>query len=59
MVLEVAHKLDEGSANQNAIPNKDRLIDKVIFNLNDIVVISGLNVDLDYACKGELLNFWL
>ncbi len=56
VVLDMAHKLDDsGPTSQNTIPSKERIIDTVIFTLNDVVSISALNVDLDYATKGEEL----
>ena len=51
VVLDMAHKVDESC--QNSIPSKDRIIDTVIFHLSDIVAITALNVDLDYATKGK------
>ena len=54
VVLDMAHKLDDNCpTSQNTIPSKERIIDTVIFTLNDVVSISALNVDLDYATKGE------
>lgn len=53
MVLEKAHKLDD---TQGSIPSKDRLIETVIFNVADVVTITAVNVDLDYANKGESLH---
>lgn len=54
VVLEMAHKHEESSNNNtnNTTPSKDRLIEKVIFNMSDILSINVIDVDLDYAVKG-------
>ncbi len=51
VVLDMAHQVDE-SFPQNSVPTKDRLIETMIFQPTDIVSISALNVDLEYAIKG-------
>ncbi|XP_062594080.1 ataxin-2-like protein [Saccostrea cucullata] len=53
VVLEMAHKHEESSNNNtnNTTPSKDRLIEKVIFNMSDILSITSVDVDLDYAVK--------
>ncbi|XP_052714321.1 ataxin-2-like protein isoform X2 [Crassostrea angulata] len=53
VVLEMAHKHEESSNNNtnNTTPSKDRLIEKVIFNMSDILSINVVDVDLDYAVK--------
>ena len=53
VVIDMAHKVDETC--QNSVPSKDRIVDTVIFHLSDIVAITALNVDLDYATKGKSL----
>ena len=55
--LEQAHRLDSGHqqshhSNSN-IPAKDCLLDKVIFNLKDIVMIDAANVDMEGVNKGK------
>lgn len=59
VVLEMAHKHEESSNNNtnNTTPSKDRLIEKVIFNMSDILSISVIDVDLDYAVKGVVDSF--
>jgi hypothetical protein len=50
IVLEMAHKCDES---QSSAPTKDRLLEKIIFLHTDVVTITALNVDLDYANRGK------
>ena len=55
VVLDMAHKVDETC--QNSVPSKDRIIDTpLIFNMADIVTVTALNVDLDYATKGNFIS---
>ena len=51
-VLQVAHLVDDSANGRTSIPNKERLLEKVIFKLSDVVIMCGLDVDLDYASKG-------
>ena len=55
VVLEFVHKYeDTGNNNQNSmVPSKDRMLDKVVFNQNDILSVTALDVDLDYAVRGK------
>ncbi len=50
VVLDMAHKVEDGA--QKCIPSRDRLLETVIFHIRDVMMISAINVDLDYACKG-------
>ena len=52
VVLELAHLVEDGD--DYKIPLKERLVEKIVFNINDIVMITALNVDLDYASKGSV-----
>ncbi|KAK3084029.1 hypothetical protein FSP39_007045 [Pinctada imbricata] len=58
VVLEMVHKYeDTGNNNQNSnIPGKDSLLEKVIFSQNDILSITALDVDLDYAVKDSFTD---
>ena len=64
-VLELAHLVEDAGDSPNKIPSRDRLVEKIVFNISDIVMITALNVDLDYASKGSVLltahhfGFWL
>ena len=51
IVLELAHKIDDGT-NPHQVPTKDRLVEKIVFELKDIVELTAYNVDLDYAARG-------
>ena len=53
VVLELAHLVEDGD-DDCKIPLKERLVEKIVFNINDIVMITALNVDLDYASKGSV-----
>ncbi|XP_064647197.1 ataxin-2-like protein isoform X3 [Lineus longissimus] len=53
IVLEMAHKCDEG---QSIGPTKDRLLEKIIFSHTDVVTITTLNVDLDYANRDNFTD---
>ena len=58
IVLEMAHRLDDIN-NQKQIPSKDLLVDKLIFNIGDVVLMEAKNVELDFANKGKLIFFFL
>ena len=58
IVLEMAHRLDDIN-NQKQIPSKDLLVDKLIFNIGDVVLMEAKNVELDFANKGKLIYFFL
>ena len=47
----MAHKVDP-SKPQDSVPTKDMLIQSLIFGMSDIVQITAVGVDLDYALKG-------
>ncbi|KAK6191973.1 hypothetical protein SNE40_003533 [Patella caerulea] len=55
IVLELAHKVEETGNNcQNAVPScptRDMIIDKLIFKKDDVMTVTCLGVDLDYAVK--------
>lgn len=51
IVLELAHKVEESNPTQP--PTKDCLIDKVIFNMNDVVMLTAAGAELDFATKGK------
>ena len=55
VVLELAHLVEDAGDSPNKIPSKERLVEKIVFNISDIVMITALNVDLDYALKGSVL----
>ncbi|XP_077995314.1 uncharacterized protein LOC144448871 isoform X3 [Glandiceps talaboti] len=51
--LEMAHKLDESSKHElvSTLPSRDTVVDKLILKAQDIVSLSALDVDMDYATK--------
>eukprot|EP00918_Siedleckia_nematoides_P097765 GHVU01214148.1.p1 GENE.GHVU01214148.1~~GHVU01214148.1.p1 ORF type:complete len:950 (+),score=116.10 GHVU01214148.1:44-2893(+) len=49
VVLELAHKYDESGA--SVIPTRERLVDKIIFKLPDIISITASEVDVDFVNK--------
>lgn len=51
VVLEMAHKVDD--TGNNNIPSRELVQDKIIFNCADILMITAVDVDLDYAVKGN------
>ena len=57
VVLEMAHKLDNVSSSgrkpMNNIPSKDRILEKIVFDRNDLVTVTAVNVDLEYAVRGR------
>ena len=56
VVLELAHKIDESIDVRDSVPSKDRIVDQLIFRLPDIVMISAMEVEMNYALKGWLRN---
>ncbi|XP_069135926.1 ataxin-2-like protein isoform X8 [Argopecten irradians] len=56
VVLEMAHKCEDlGNNNQNAVssvPSRERLIEKILFSVGDILTICAMDVDMDYSVKG-------
>ncbi|ESO97625.1 hypothetical protein LOTGIDRAFT_228257 [Lottia gigantea] len=50
VVLEVAHLKMEGNGSSCG-PTRDTILDKVIFKKDDVVSVTCLSVDLDYAVK--------
>lgn len=59
VVLEMAHKCEDlGNNNQNAVsgvPSRERLIEKILFSVGDILTICAIDVDMDYCVKGTTL----
>jgi len=56
IVLEVAHVVADSDAVSTApslTPSKDQVLPKLIVKPADVVLVTALNVDLDYAVKGE------
>lgn len=52
VVLEKAHQVVEG--NTHNIPSSDELIEKpLIFKTSDVVMMTAMNVDLEYATRGK------
>lgn len=55
VVLEMAHKCEDlGNNNQNAVssvPSRERLIEKILFSVGDILTICAMDVDMDYSVK--------
>ncbi|CAC5399876.1 ATXN2_2L [Mytilus coruscus] len=49
VVLEMAHKVDD--TGNNNIPSRELVQEKIIFNCVDILMITAVDVDLDYAVK--------
>ncbi|XP_078599163.1 ataxin-2-like protein isoform X23 [Branchiostoma floridae x Branchiostoma japonicum] len=49
VVLELAHKVEVG---QTSLPSRDQLQEKLIFHQENVVMLTALDVDLDYATKG-------
>ncbi|XP_052073103.1 ataxin-2-like isoform X2 [Mytilus californianus] len=49
VVLEMAHKVDD--TGNNNIPSRELVQEKIIFNCGDILMITAVDVDLDYAVK--------
>ncbi|KAL3856752.1 hypothetical protein ACJMK2_011474 [Sinanodonta woodiana] len=55
VVLEMAHKV-ETSNNLTNIPSHDRIMEKLIIKLSDVVVVNAANVDMDYAVKDSFTD---
>lgn len=49
VVLEMAHKIDD--TGNNNIPSRELVQEKIIFNCADILMITAVDVDLEYAVK--------
>ncbi|XP_071181266.1 ataxin-2-like protein isoform X4 [Mytilus edulis] len=49
VVLEMAHKIDD--TGNNNVPSRELVQEKIIFNCGDILMITAVDVDLDYAVK--------
>ncbi|KAL5016346.1 hypothetical protein ScPMuIL_005935 [Solemya velum] len=60
IVLEMAHKVDaqenNNSRNATSIPSRDRLLDSVIFKTCDIISLTAIDVDLDYAVRDNFTD---
>lgn len=52
VVLEIAHQVDE----IGKPPTRDRITDKLVIAVSDIVIITACNVDLDFATKGKVIT---
>ncbi len=39
----------------DTIPSRDTLVNSLVFNLGDVVQITAIGVDLDYANKGQCI----
>ncbi|XP_071946534.1 uncharacterized protein [Antedon mediterranea] len=50
VVLEVVHMIE---GNTNEVPNKDRVIDKLVIKAKDIVSLTARDVDVEYAVKSD------
>ncbi|XP_078680695.1 ataxin-2-like protein isoform X14 [Branchiostoma floridae x Branchiostoma belcheri] len=50
VVLELAHKVEVG---QTSLPSRDQLQEKLIFHQENVVMLTALDVDLDYATKAD------
>lgn len=50
IVLEMAHKVDPDDRSVK-IPTRSRVIEVLIMPMTDVVMVTALNVDLDYAVK--------
>ena len=49
IVLEMAHKVDD--TGNNNIPSRELVQEKIIFNCGDILMVTAVDVDLDFAVK--------
>ncbi|XP_013380037.1 ataxin-2-like protein isoform X3 [Lingula anatina] len=57
IVLECVHKIDDTVNNMvNTTPSKDQIIDKVVFKTQDILMLTALNVDMEYAYKDSFTD---
>ncbi|XP_060067844.1 ataxin-2-like protein isoform X3 [Ylistrum balloti] len=60
VVLEMAHKCEDlGNNNQNAVPNvpsRERLIEKILFSVGDILTICAMDVDMEYSVKDSFTD---
>ena len=50
IALGMTHKIEESC--QNSVPSKDHIIENMVFPPSDVVTLTALNVDLEYATKG-------
>ena len=55
IVLEMAHKVDD--TGNNNIPSRELVQEKIIFNCCDILMVTAVDVDLDYAVKGKSMLY--
>ncbi|XP_033101028.1 ataxin-2-like protein [Anneissia japonica] len=51
IVIELAHMVE---GNTNAVPSKERTIDKLVVKFKDVVSLTALDVDLEYAVKSDV-----
>ena len=56
-MLEAAHKVEASSVAQGGIPNKEGLVDTIIFRCGDVVEIECREEELDNVCRGKAKNF--
>jgi hypothetical protein len=52
VVLERAHLVESSSDGRATVPSHDQIIQTIIFNRADIVMLSFIDVNLDYAVTG-------
>ena len=50
-VLDAVHKVEAEKPNE--IPNRDRIVEGIVFKRSDVVMLQAKDVDLEYAQKGE------
>lgn len=54
-VLEFAHMIEDSNSNNtnsvSSTPSRERIVDQLIVKASDVVTISAVNVDLEYAVK--------
>lgn len=57
MVLEKAHLVDSSAENGSSLPSRDQIIHTIIFERSDVVTVTFVDVNLDYAVTGEMLLY--
>ncbi|KAK3580789.1 hypothetical protein CHS0354_025127 [Potamilus streckersoni] len=55
VVLELVHKVETTNGIPN-IPSRDRLMDKIVLKIADVVVLNTFNVDMDFAVKDSFTD---
>jgi len=56
LVISHAHLVDPNKP--DAVPARDRLIEKLIVKFDDVVVMSAVNADTKYGEVGELIVYY-